>query len=804
MNNKTALGRFRNELKNLIGESTKIEITDTFAIGPFENIGFMGLLNNYSVEANQDINLQHEGKNGTVNWVEIPVYNGFHNEYMDVSPFIPYQPWSVIYVMATINVKDAQIAELSLECAGIGFAWLNGEKILEPRIPRQCNFLEDTFFVSLRKGSNKLLFKLHIGEDPWVFKWMCNDFGNTHEVIKKVSNLKKNKDVIISLNGKYTLADIYGSLNDEVEMNNILNEIKNDDIATKWDKIWVDNVLQQKEDTNSYLPLRDIFFEYEPEEDTNPCKTIWPKVKEIDNVIDVLDLNDETASVEFAYKVLQGLVNRIDPSLYIIHREGDDRFEYKSQDLKWVKELNFQGYKTSNISKDDAWNKYKSFVKGAVIYDGSIMDEIGDYYSHMLNQTHVVMMISSLNNAIPITAEMNEKLQLPIIFDARNKWNSQFEMMNFAYRELYPKMNHSILATMYPGKFYLTDYLVAFNIFTFWFPHYRTVAEENLLNGILASTPPNTPILGWWFDWMPTPNDENQRKADALKEEPGLLHGSYFGKMLTPTHEATNLTIHSGTKLLEYKHKKIEEVEYNNTKIYYSYVISDGDNLGEALMIRTRDLHWDKQERGIVPVGWTIAPASSIMAPTVLNYYMRTLTKNDLIMNGLGAGYTEPTIYLRAFGDKREQLFNEYGKITEQTTKALDTNCLWLINGLEQDINYYAKNTNTIEGIFVGYGASPEMASVTTISNNVQMIRPATINLEGVEKDRQGYIDQMVNDIEKAAENGQQFIEAWVLNWAYSMDMLVEVDKRLGNKFISVRPDQLLNLIKISKGINKY
>ncbi len=199
------------------------------------------------------------------------------------------------------------------------------------------------------------------------------------------------------------------------------------------------------------------------------------------------------------------------------------------------------------------------------------------------------MMIGALDDAVPLTPEMNAELGLPVVFDARGKWLGQYDMMRWAYEELFPRMNPRILATNYPGIFLITDYLVSNRIFTFWFPEFRTIPEENLLRGILASTPPNSPILGWWFDWMPNPKQE-RRHADAVMEWPGLLRGSYFGKILTPSHEATNLTVHSGARLAGYRHKDPWRPEFDPSKIYYTFMISDGDNLGEALMMRTREL----------------------------------------------------------------------------------------------------------------------------------------------------------------------------------------------------------------------
>jgi putative glycoside hydrolase with GxGYxYP motif len=53
----------------------------------------------------------------------------------------------------------------------------------------------------------------------------------------------------------------------------------------------------------------------------------------------------------------------------------------------------------------------------------------------------------------------------------------------------------------------------------------------------------------------------------------------------------------------------------------------------------------------------------------------------------------------------------------------------------------------------------------------------------------------MVNEIREAAgDTRPAFIEAWVLNWDWRMDMLKEVERRLGSDFVCVRPDVLVQL----------
>jgi hypothetical protein len=500
----------------------------------------------------------------------------------------------------------------------------------------------------------------------------------------------------------------------------------------------------------------------------------------------VADVSAATPQEEFALSVLQGLVNRKQPCLYLLHTR------YERQDRSWLDELHFEGYTSRQIATSEVWSGFRDAIKGAILYDGGIMDEIGDYRSDRLNQTNVLMMIGALEDAVPVTPEMNERLELPVVLDARGKWSSQYEMTRWAYEELFPRMNHRILATNYPGIFLITDYLVAFRIFTFWFPEHRTLPEENLLHGILASTPPNTPIVGWWFDWMPNPQDPDRRHADAVMEDQGLLRGSCFGKVLTPSHEATNLSVHSGVPVGPYRHKPPHTHEFDPTRAYYAHILSDGDNLGEALMMRTRDLQWDKPERGSIPVGWSFAPAAARMAPPVLNYYLRTATPNDLLVGGLGVGYTEPMMYLRAFPEQREDLYATYARMTDEAMRWIDTSCLWLINGGDEEEDRYAEGSSgQLQGVFTGYGGAPEMARARLAPNNVVAFRSASSEFYG--KSEEELIEVMVSEIREAAGDARPaFIEAWVLNWDWRMDMLQEVRRRLGPDFVCVRPDVLV------------
>lgn len=787
--NPTAKGRWQAVLGQVLGEPTRLPLSNVHLVGPFENAGYQGLLRAYPPEQKIDLTAVYEGKAGEVKWRRAPGLDGLSEQPADLGEWLTPEAWSVLYVYAEVTVEEPHIAELVASLPANVWAWINGELALAPTFPHLERNLDDCAFVALRPGTNTLLLKLHFAGDPWRLAWRCESYGAPQGAEAALTDLvKRLPDDGTRLMARYTLAELSAIQGNAEATRSALDALRSDPFATQWDMAWADAVVRKHDATGSFLPLHDVPVAYTPVTGVDAYPTFWPQSPPPARELLVADVSAATPQEEFALSVLQGLVNREKPCLYLLHTR------YDRQDREWLDELHLEGYASRQIPASDVWSRFRDKLKGAVLYDGGIMEEIGAFRSDQLNQTNLMMMIGALEDAVPVTPEMNETLQLPVVFDARGKWASQYEMMRWAYKELFPRMNHRILATNYPGIFLLTDYLVAFKIFTFWFPEERTIPEENLLRGILASTPPNTPIIGWWFDWMPTPKDPEHRKADAVMEADGLLLGSYFGKVLTPSHEATNLSVHSGVLVGSHRHKPPSVPEFSPDKVYYAHIISDGDNLGEALMMRTRDLQWDKPERGSIPMGWSFAPAAARMAPPVLNYYLRTAAPNDLLVGGLGVGYTEPIIYLRAYPEQREALYAAYTRMTDQALQWIDTSCLWLINGGDEEEDRYARGSSgQLQGIFTGYGGSPDMASARIGPKNVVAFRSASSEFHG--KSKEENIEAMVNEIREAAgDTRPAFIEAWVLNWDWRMDMLKEVERRLGSDFVCVRPDVLVQL----------
>lgn len=796
--NPTAMGRWSEAWGQFAPEPTLLKLTHAYTMGPFDHTDYRGLVESHAPEQGPtptsafDPSITATGKDGKLlRWQTRGSLEGTNSAMLDLGSILPSQPWSVLYVYAEVEVAEPQMAELRLAGPDAVVAWLNDEKVYAPTIPWPANLDDDRALVGLKAGTNRLLLKVMYTSAAWRLQVQVASLGGAKPIVAGIERVAAGApDPTTRMVARYALVEATAAMGDEQRANRALAALKADPMATQWDVAWADAIAARHATTASFMPIRDVDLAYEPVTTVAPYETFWPQSAAPAHELQVLDVSMMEPEMEFAMSVLQGLVNRTQPRLYLLHTR------YARQDQMWLLELQNEGYADHKVSVDEVWETFGPEIKGAVLYDGAIMDEIGAYRSDQLNQTNVLMMIGALEQAVPVTAEMNEALGLPVLFDARGKWANQYDMMCWAYTELFPRMNQRILATNYPGIFLLTDYLVEHQIFTFWFPEKRTLPEEILLRGILASTPPNTPIVGWWFDWMPNPKDPLHQEADAVMEWPGLLRGSYFGKVLTPSHEATNLSVHSGVAVGSWTHKEPAIPTLESDKVYYAHVISDGDNLGEALMMRTRDLQWGKPQRGSVPMGWSFAPAAARMAPPVLNYYLRTATANDLLMGGLGVGYTEPDIYLRAYPEQREALYATYAALTSEALGWIDSSCLWLIRGSEAAEDRYASATNgQLAGIFNGYGGTPETASVRIGPNGVVVFRPATSMAQG--KPREELIQIMVDEIRAAAGTERPaFVEAWVLNWAWSMDMLLNVQERLGPEYVAVRPDVLVALVK--------
>ncbi|MCF6409618.1 GxGYxYP domain-containing protein [Pseudalkalibacillus salsuginis] len=325
---------------------------------------------------------------------------------------------------------------------------------------------------------------------------------------------------------------------------------------------------------------------------------------------------------------------------------------------------------------------------------------------------------------------------------------------------------------------YLRDYAVANRAMVFWLDS-NVPEEKELFERILSDVEPNTPYLGWFSN-------------DVAGEFSSTELLSRHSVPVIPADWFNNMTVFSGTKGKVKKQKPVPAPELDN-KIYVTFTLGEGDNL-QYTQHKLR-LLWDDEERGSVPINWSINPLLYDAAPSILSYYQQTATKNDLLIAGpSGAGYIYPTPW-------PDDTFSIYAKQTNKYMDLTGMDIIYALNRVDgqnlplseseaQDyIDYIDPN-----GIFLGWGNSSEtsilngklpqstLLSASTVGQAKKVIAEASAEWDGM---------------------SPMFISMGMLSWSITPSEIEEVAKSLGSDYKVVRGDQYFELIREDNGIDQ-
>ncbi len=412
---------------------------------------------------------------------------------------------------------------------------------------------------------------------------------------------------------------------------------------------------------------------------------LFPRSSQPSKTLYVIDTVGKPEPYEYCATVLQGLVNRRRPRIYIIHRTGEkwDRF--------WLDLLVRKGFQTVDMILDEAIEKFRDEIAGAVVYDPQLEPGglIGEKQERFIN---TISMVCSVRNAVPMPEEWAERFGLPVVFDARARWKTPYEAYKWAFENLWPEMNHSLLASLNPcAAFNLVDYLVEFKVFTIWLGFWRSREEEELLARILSSTPPNTPVLGcWWGDWRtrlrsPWRKFYRWRRdwpgfsiQECMGEREGVIWSSRFAKINVPTCSCSNLSVHTGLPATPLKQKRAERnIKLEKDKVYVTIVATDGDNVGGFIMNAAMRF-WEFKRVG-VPINWSFSPVAMELAPAVAQHYYETMSYDDLfIMGNSGVGYVYPCYWGEAYGEHRDEIYRGYLELINEYLEKNDMRIIWV------------------------------------------------------------------------------------------------------------------------------
>ena len=320
-----------------------------------------------------------------------------------------------------------------------------------------------------------------------------------------------------------------------------------------------------------------------------PASIVFPKSHAPSKTLIHINLLNTPMETRLALTILQGLVNREQPRIYITQDPG---WHTPALIPKWMDGMKDRKYAFIDVEKPlDLFTIFRRNLKGCVLYESDI-----DKHIPALHKLNALTLFCSLSDAIPVTPELNAKLKLPVLLDARGGLNTPREAYEWAYRELWPQANHNLLAFTCPSHIVLRDYLVENRVMPFWISKDMDKSDEALCMRFMDEAAPNSPVMGCWGGY-------GEKPAGRIDEPTLQRMTSERGKFMVVSDGCFDLSVHSGLTFNMPKSNKPNSFPvYDWRKVYICLNFTDGDNLQYIQQVFCSDTWWGNPARGRVPL----------------------------------------------------------------------------------------------------------------------------------------------------------------------------------------------------------
>ena len=525
---------------------------------------------------------------------------------------------------------------------------------------------------------------------------------------------------------------------------------------------------------------KDLAYYAEP----RPFPDIFPRSAPLAKTLLVCDLRKERTDVRLLVLSLQGLVNRKQPRLYCVSAPTDPQ---------WLEHMRTRGWMeaTEDVKALDLLDRFREVHKGLIVTD-----------PYLPATKNIATMLASVKDGLVASPRLARELNLPVLDDLRGRWKTSAEAYRWAFDNLWPSLNHHVIACSWPDHLALRDYLVENKVFIFWLSGaldgargYASPNDEvHLMEELLAKMPVNIPVMSYPY----------AGKDVGIGEGPGVSLFAEFGKYLVGTIDTANLSVHSGIRIEELRQKPAPPTPtLQEDKVYLSFIISDGDNLPVLTNGNFPQL-WADETRGSYPIGWTLSPSAGVLMPDVVDYYYSTATEDDYFLGAVsGVGYTYPDLYGKRYRDPdRQRVYDEFLAQTGEYMRRADLTQCWIMNATRPEIiARYAERIPFLDALFPDYGRRLTSGQDPTYptARNVPVFHAVTgWKMDATREER---VKDMVDDIRRMAPPQRPaFVHAFALNWFTDLRLLADVLQQLGPEYVAVRPDHLAALWREAMG----
>lgn len=390
---------------------------------------------------------------------------------------------------------------------------------------------------------------------------------------------------------------------------------------------------------------------------------------------------------------LQGVANTNHANLYFIYPDDWD-FRFTPGVFDFYK--NKLGYNFTELnSMESALKTFRKYVKGYVVWD-----------KNKRTSLDVAFTVAGLKKAVVVSPELiplMKEFGIPEVADFRGKFEGMddAQIFSWAFNKYWDQCNHHYVVwmggvagnKMQPG---IADFGIAKGAF---FADLSTLpkdtAEYAMANKIFSHMKPLSMVMGW--------------HSYAKDLERTFTHlTSHYALRVEGLNTFPNLSFTSNTPpspgfKFKNHHNLVPGKKYiPKKKVYIALLQTDELGLGA----------WNKPGRGDIPYAWEVDLNWQWMAPTMLEYYYSTATKNDYFIGALsGPGYMYPKAippkYLPAVINKAYELM---GKLDLNAFETMDYSQGSTVTGNTDLPKYivdsYFKNMPGAIGFVNGYAPS--------------------------------------------------------------------------------------------------
>jgi len=341
-----------------------------------------------------------------------------------------------------------------------------------------------------------------------------------------------------------------------------------------------------------------------------PVGQAFPSFATPADTLDGLAVEHEsiTPDEKVMFTVLQGLVNKTKPSVFLLRPGGEGMY-------RWPHHLGLTIKEYAPERKWELVRKYRDRIDGVILYSAQKS-------AHYRN---LACTAAGLKNALPVTIAEYEQLlahdmKFPVLEDLSElPYTDPDDIYRYLYNVYWKDCTKRLLVSHHALVF-IRDIAAATGAAVLWLDP-RKKAEKDVLSLFLSDMKAGESIiLGWWAE-----------------ERSGIGIGTEYGISTVPADFYENATVYAGMNHVINLPVVPKKPELEN-KIYVTLFLSDGDNI-QYCQHALPNL-WNDPKRGLFPINWAVSPGLADLGPALLNYYYKTASPNDFFASGpSGLGY---------------------------------------------------------------------------------------------------------------------------------------------------------------------